>query len=42
MLTDRLKVKDNYILEAKNNGKFIFDTIIQKKTKDMGKYEKKY
>ena len=40
MLTDRLKVKDNYIFDAKNSGKFIFHTIIQKKTKDMRKYEK--
>ena len=40
-------VKVNYILDAHNNGKIYFDTVIAKKfknrtknTKDMGKYVK--
>ena len=31
MLTERLAVKVNYILDAQNNGKFNFDIIIHKK-----------
>ena len=43
MITDRLTVKVNYILDAQNNRRFNFDTIIienieyqTKNTKDMG------
>ncbi len=31
MMTDRLKVKVNYILKAQSNGKKYFDTVIKKK-----------
>ena len=43
MITDKLTVKVNYILDAPKNGKFNFDIIIHKNfenrtknTKDMG------
>ena len=36
-VTDRLTVKVNYLLDAKDNGKFNFDTFIHKNFKNRTK-----
>ena len=42
MITDRLAVKVNYILNAHNNGKFDFDTIIHKKFFKLDQKHQRY
>ena len=37
MVTDRRPVKVNYILDAQNNGKKCFDTVISKKFENLKK-----
>ena len=41
-VTDRLTVKVNHLLDAKDNGKFNFDTIIHKNFKNQTLNQQRY